>query len=141
MKNETIGLALPITSEMLKNLEKRDDTIFFKFMPHETFPRELGVNQKLFFYFSKKIVGEAKIKEIKLMGSSEIIKSYPNKILIRKSEFKNYIKGREQKKALVLLIEKITIYSSFVELDYYVTMGGRYIKDKEYKSWLKKVKD
>jgi hypothetical protein len=138
MKNKIIGIALPIIPEMFNKLKERDKTIFFKFMPHQTFPKKLKEEDKMFFYSLRKMVGEAKVKNIHLMIPSEIINKYSKEILIGSNDFARYTEGRQEKKALVLVLEKIKMYKKPIDLDFYVTMGGRYIFDSEYNSWKKK---
>jgi hypothetical protein len=138
MQDKIEGLILPISKEILENLEKREKAIFFKFMPHQTIPEKLNVGSKLFFYLSKSgkiIVGEAKINRIELMIPKKTLEKYKSELLVKPSEFRKYVGSRINKNLLVLSIKDIKIYNQKVQLNYFVTMGGKYLSTKEYKSW------
>lgn len=135
--NKIEGIAFSITDDILKQISTRKEGIFPKFMPHESIPKNLKQNKKLFFYKQKRIIGEAKIKELKLLKPDLLIKDYKKDILISFNNLIKYIGIRKNKLVLLLFVKDITVYKKPILLDYYVTMGGKYIFKKEYSFWFR----
>ena len=138
MKSKPIGLSLPIQKMFWENISKVKNPIFFKFMPHESIPKELDKNSKLFFYLSnsgKLIVGESQIQKTELINVEDFVKNFKDKILIPLTEFYEYVGGRKDKLLVIFFLKDIKEYNNPVKLNYSVTMGGKYIRKKEYSSW------
>ncbi len=133
MENQKIiGMALPITESMFKNLKGKKETILCKFTAQEIIPKNIKTGSKILFYYSGKILGEAIIKEISLAKPKKLLADYKEDLLISLQEFNNYIAGRLNKKILYIKIYKIKMYKKKVNPIYPVTMTGRYIREREY---------
>ena len=140
MKRKIIGMMFPINNIIFKNLLRKKEAVFSKFMPHQSIPYKLEIGSKLFFYLSnvgRIVIGESKIKKIELLSPKEIKDLYKSKLLIKIKDFNDYVGERVDKILLVLSIENIKIYNKPVKLNYSVTIGGKYIDNIEYNLWKK----
>ncbi len=130
-EQKIMGMAFPITNSMIDNLKKKQPLVICKFTSQEVAPKYLRVGMKIFFYLSKKIIGDANIKEIQVIFPSKILKDYKEKLLAPIEDFKNYIKDRQNKKMLTIKLNKINLYKKGKEPIYPIPMSGRYIKENE----------
>ena len=132
MEQKIIGMVFPITNEMLSILKQRKSAVFCKFTPQETLPKQLKIKQKIIFYSSQHILGEAVIDKIELKSPLKILNEYIQSLLINEKEFKDYVGTRLAKKMLLMKLSKIKIYRKGLNPLYPVPMSGRYIREKEY---------
>lgn len=80
--------------------------------------------------------GWADIVSIEKLSYNEIIKKYENKIMLTNKELKKYSQGT--KKLNVIVFDNFEKFENIIKPSKFVTMGGKYILEKEYKSILKR---
>lgn len=80
--------------------------------------------------------GWADIVGIEKLSYKEIIKKYEDKIMLTDEELREYSRGT--KKLNVIVFDNFEKFENMVRPSKFVTMGGKYILEKEYKSILKR---
>ena len=137
-----VGVAFPIPKQFMDRFFKEGKDVFIK---PATVWKELKPGMKFVFYQSRKgqgFVGEAKIKEIKLIDDPmEVFKMYGDRVFLTKEELKGYIKSQEkwksgwksrgqQKKKLWMAIEleDIKRYDKPIKPKRFVPVGGQYLR-------------
>lgn len=126
-------MTYPLSADMILALQHGKD-VFIKNQPHETKPQFLEPGMKLFLYQSggeKRIRGEAVIRNIELLTPKEIYQRYHERLLISRSEFEDYLYGKQAKKILVLQLHRPKIYVKGFLPAKSVTMNGRYVYQSE----------
>ncbi|MBU4500946.1 MAG: DUF365 domain-containing protein [Nanoarchaeota archaeon] len=138
-KNEENEKIVGVIYALPRNLVNRffinKKNVFIKFHTYERLPITLQICSKLLFYVShskKEVIGEANIRDIRLMTTEEAIRKYPKKMFLSSKELRAYAKGRENKKALVFILSNIRRYGKPVYYDHPLTMAGEYISKKKY---------
>lgn len=135
--NKILGISFPLLPKHSERLLSMDEAIFVKFMPHESCPGRLKEGMYFFIYRSrgnKEIVGRAKITGIKLIAANDVRMDSGDKLFIEEEDFKEYIKNREQKKMLALVLKDIKSFDVPIKLDSPVNMGGKYILEGDLRS-------
>ncbi|WP_217497651.1 DUF365 domain-containing protein, partial [Methanosarcina mazei] len=84
------------------------------------------------------IMGEAEIVSVKLMALSEVIHNYSDKLFLNEDELRKYSNGRDEKKMIVLLLDKITVYPEPKYLGRVITMAGEFISKEEFEALMDK---
>lgn len=87
----------------------------------------------IYFYQSgsnKTIVGEATIEHIEYLDMDQVFKKYSIRLLTTEDELRDYSKGREEKRALVLKLINLTKYEKKIKLSVPITMAGLYLTEK-----------
>jgi len=134
--NDIIGISFPILPKHVERILEMENVVFIKFTPHESLPKHLKAGMNLYFYEShanKEIVGEAKISVIELMPAIEVQEKYSDELFITDGDFREYIKGREEKKILVLVLSEIKSYTKPIAFEKPINMGGKYIRARDLK--------
>ena len=137
-----VGVAFPIPKQFMDRFFKEGKNVFIK--PATVF-KELKAGMKFVFYQSHEdtgFVGEAKIKEIKLIDNPmEVFEMYGDRVFLTREELKEYVKSQEKwkyhksrgekrrKKWLVIELEDIKKYDKPIKPKRFVPVGGQYIKE------------
>ncbi|RLI85878.1 MAG: hypothetical protein DRP01_05290 [Archaeoglobales archaeon] len=133
-----VGVTFPIPKQFMDRFFKEDKNVFVK---PATVWKELKPRMKFVFYQSREdqgFVGEAKIKEIKLIDDPmKVFEIYGNRVFLTKEELKDYVKSQERwgrktekkkKKWLVIELEDIRKYDKPIKPKRFVPVGGQYIR-------------
>ncbi|MBY8987733.1 MAG: DUF365 domain-containing protein [Candidatus Lokiarchaeota archaeon] len=144
MKNNRIGVVVPIKEEHVKKLFEKERDVFIKFSNLILEPE-----YKIIFYMSGKgiLVGQAKIIDIKEMLPESAWSSYGNRIFLDKKEFGNYSKispitGEKRKgKLKVLLLDEKREYRKPIISSFIMTAAGRYLTEDMFEEILKQLND
>ncbi len=143
------GAIFPVPSNLIGRIldEKRD--VFIK---HPTLFKELKPGDKILFYASgeiRAIVGEATIKKIEFMTGKEALEKYGRRLFIDEKELRDYSKPLSARKGrggapreikyLVLELENIRRYKKPYKPKRFITVGGKYLTESEYKNILSQV--
>jgi len=134
-----VGVAFPIPKQFMDRFFEEGKDVFIK---PATVWKELKPGMKFVFYQSHEdtgFVGEAKIKEIKLIDDPmKVFEMYGNRVFLTKEELKEYVKSQERwgrkkekkkKKWLVIELKNIRKYDKPIEPKRFVPVGGQYLKE------------
>jgi len=134
-----IGVAFPIPKQFMDRFFKEGKNVFIK--PATIF-KELKPGMKFVFYQSHEdtgFVGEAKIKEIKLIDDPiKVFEMYGDRVFLTKEELKEYVRSqgrwsrkgsKKRKRWLVIELEDIRKYDKPIKPKRFVPVGGQYIKE------------
>ena len=134
-----VGVTFPIPKQFMNRFFKEGKNVFIK---PATVWKELKPGMKFVFYQSREdqgFVGEAKIKEIKLIDDPmKVFEMYGDRVFLTKEELKEYVKSQERwgrktekkrKKWLVIELEDIRRYDKPIKPKRFVPVGGQYIKE------------
>ena len=137
---KVIGVAYPIPKSFIDRFFKEGKDVFVK---PATVWRELKPGMKFVFYQSKEdtgFVGEAKIKEIKLIDDPmKVFEMYGDRVFLTKEELKEYVKSQERwksfrsrgrtkkKRWLIIVLEDIRKYDKPVKPKKFIPVSGQYI--------------
>jgi len=133
-----VGVTYPIPKQFMDRFFKEGKNVFIK---PATVWKELKPGMKFVFYQSREdqgFVGEAKIKEIKLIDDPmKVFEMYGDRVFLTKEELKEYVKSQERwgrktekkrKKWLVIVLENIRRYDKPIKPKRFVPVGGQYIR-------------
>jgi len=134
-----VGVSYPIPKQFMDRFFKKGKDVFIK---PATVWKELKPGMKFVFYQSREdqgFVGEAKIKEIKLIDDPmKVIEMYGDRVFLTKDELKGYVKSQERwgrktekkrKKWLVIELEDIKRYDKPIKPKRFVPVGGQYVRE------------
>jgi len=133
------GIVYPIPKEILTSLFENNKNIFIKFTTHEPSKKtiiKLKKGMTIYFYEShsnKCVVGDAIISNVDYLVLNEVLRIHNKKLMISKRSLKEYAKGREDKKLLVLTMKKINKYLIPKKTKKSITMAGCYINNENKK--------
>ena len=141
-ENKIGGVIYPLNENNYVLLKQRKKPIFIKFLPHSNSknPTKLCPGNYLLFYLSKQnksIIGYSKINDIFFKTPTEINQQYIDEIQMDKIEFERYVKNRENKPLMVLILDRIIDFKKKISIDYPITMTGKYISKDELKCFIK----
>jgi hypothetical protein len=135
-----VGVTYPIPKQFMDRFSKGGKDVFIK---PATLWKELKPGMKFVFYQSREdtgFVGEAKIKEIKLIDDPmKVFEMYGDRVFLTKEELKEYVKsqgrlksfrsrGRTKKKRwLIIVLEDIRKYNKPVKPKKFIPVSGQYI--------------
>ena len=135
-----VGVAFPIPKQFMDRFFDEGKDVFIK---PATLWKELKPGMKFVFYQSREdtgFVGEAKIKEIKLIDDPmKVFEMYGDRVFLTKDELKEYVKSQERwgrkkerkkKKWLVIELEDIKRYDKPIKPKRFVPVGGQYLKER-----------
>lgn len=131
--NSIIGIIFPLPKNTIDFMFSNNRDIYVKYLTHQPSKKSkinLKNELKLYFYQSggiKSIVGDAIIKKFDFMDSSSILNKYKGRLMAQDDEFILYIKGRENKIALVLELYNMVKYHKPIKLAKPLTMAGVYL--------------
>jgi hypothetical protein len=134
---ETLGIIFPVIEDHVERFFSERKRVFVKFFGREGKPVRLGPDSKLFIYQSggkMEIVGEARIKEIKMRTADEVLADYGDELFLSKQELENYVGNRRTTKMLTLLLDEARRFSTPLKLAKSVTMGGQYMTKSMYQA-------
>ncbi len=129
------AIIYPLPANLASRIIKNKKSIFVKYSTHEMISSKLASCKKLLLYISgsnKEIAGEAEIISINLMALHEIISVYSNSLFLSQDELKEYSNGRDNKKMMVFVLDRIKQYSEPKQLGHGITMVGEYISKDKY---------
>ncbi len=134
-----VGASYPIPKQFMDRFFKQGKDVFVK---PATVWKELKPGMKFVFYQSREdqgFVGEAKIKEIKLIDDPmKVFEMYGDRVFLTKDELKEYVKSQERwgrkrekkrKKWLVIELEDIRRYDKPIKPKRFVPVGGQYVRE------------
>ncbi len=133
-----VGVAFPIPKRFVDRFFKEGKDVFVK--PATCF-KELKPGMKFVFYQSREdqgFVGEAKIKEIKLIDDPmKVFEIYGDRVFLTREELREYVKsqsrwsrrGEGKKKWLVIELEDIKKYDKPIKPKRFIPVGGQYVKE------------
>ena len=131
-----IGVIYPLTEKIINFMFENNRDVFVKYTTHGNLQKSkprLKKGMKIYFYQSgsnKTIVGEATIEHIEYLDMDQIFKKYANRLLTTEEELRDYSKGREEKRALVLELINLIKYEKEIKLPVPITMAGLYLTEK-----------
>jgi hypothetical protein len=136
---KVVGVTYPIPKQFMDRFFKEGKKVFIK---PATVWRELKPGMKFVFYQSHEdtgFVGEAKIKEIKLIDDPmKVFEMYGDRVFLTREELREYVKSQERwgrrkerkkKKWLVIELEDIRKYDKPIKPKRFVPVGGQYLKE------------
>ena len=139
MMTKVIGVAFPIPKQFMDRFFKEGKDVFIK---PATLWKELKPGMKFVFYQSREdtgFVGEAKIKEIKLIDDPmKVFEMYGDRVFLTKKELREYVesqerwsrkKERKKKRWLVIELENIRKYDKPTKPKRFVPVGGQYVRE------------
>jgi hypothetical protein len=132
-----IGIVYPIPPRIIENLRGKKNAVFCKMTAHESVPKKLSKNKKLFFYEAKRkklIVGETIIKKLDLMNYFEILSNKISNLVQNEEELKNYVGARREKKLTLFFLKNIIFYEKPYKLNKNITMTGQYMTKEDVKT-------
>ena len=129
-----IGIIYPLSEQQIFRILNFGKNIFTKFTTHTPSEKSIKIRKgnKIFFYKSraeKTVVGEAIIEKIDFLLPAEVMEKYEEKLITPPEEMSKYVRGRNNKKMLVLELCNITKYSNPIKLKKPLTMTGLYITE------------
>ena len=136
------GICFSAIPEHIERIFKKKDILFPKILVHDSLPLYCIAGQKFFFYKShskKEIVGEGTIKSLSMLTYNQFLSKLSDSF-ITKQELENYVNNRYDKRIISFKISNLFYYKKPIKLEYYITMGGKYITNKEYYKWFHKNK-
>jgi len=127
-----IGIIYPLPELLIFRIFDSGKNIFTKFTTHAPSEESVRIRKgnKLFLYKSraeKTVVGEAIIEKMDFLLPAEVMEKYKEKLITPPEEMSKYVRGRNNKKMLVLELCNITKYSHPIEIKVPITMAGRHI--------------
>lgn len=131
--SEVIGIIYPIPERFSDRLFKGNKDIFVKYTTHEPTKRtkvRIRKGIKLYFYQSgaeKSIIASATIAHFEYLPVAEILSKYAKRLILEDDELKQYSKGRESKKLLVLELRNLIRYNKPLKMKKPITMAGQYV--------------
>jgi hypothetical protein len=131
-----IGVIFPLPERVIKFMFENSRDVYVKYTTHGHLQKsklklEKGMN--IYFYQSgsnKIIVGEGKIEHTEFLSMDQILEKYANRLLTTEDELKDYSKGREDKRALVIEFTNLIKYEEEIKLLVPITMAGLYLTEK-----------
>ncbi|XRO75081.1 DUF365 domain-containing protein [Methanocaldococcus sp. 28A] len=147
MSEDIIGATFPIPKPLIGRILDEHKNVFVK--PATLTKLEKGM--KIIFYASREeqgFYGEAEIEKVEFFENPmKILEKYKDEMFLTEEEFKEYIDsskkwgyGRKKKKPwMVIVLKNIKKYSKVVKPKRFITVGGRYVKEKEYKEILNRA--
>ena len=136
---EIKGVVYPIPKEIINSLFEQGKNIFVKFTTHEPSKKtiiKLKEGMKLYLYESHSdncIIGEANISKVDYLSLDETLKTHKEKLMIPEQKLREYSRGREDKKLLILSLKDIRLYSTPKITKKRITMAGQYITSENKK--------
>jgi hypothetical protein len=133
--DEIIGIVFPLLPQHTMRLLEEGKKVFVKYFGRDNAPTRLKSGHRLFLYESKgtrRIVGEAKIREIRRGTAAEIWSTFGNDLFLNKQEFDAYVGERKQRSMLVLVIGSPLRYADPLSRDKPLTMAGEYMTKQAY---------
>jgi hypothetical protein len=127
---ETLGIIFPFLPEHVNRFFNDGKTVFVKFYGKGSTPIRLHVGSTLFFYESrgsKRIVGEAEIREISSRTADKVVAEYGDSLFLTQKELDEYANQRSGRKMLVLVLKDVRLYKTPLRLRKSVTMAGQYM--------------
>lgn len=133
-----VGVTYPIPKQFIDRFFEEGKDVFIK---PATVWKKLKPGMKFVFYQSREdtgFVGEAKIKEIKLINNPmKVFELYGDRVFLTREELREYVKsqgrwkrkGKTKKKWLVIELEDVRKYDKPIKLKRFVPVGGQYIKE------------
>ena len=135
-----VGIIYPVPSNLVPRFFDQGKNVFVKYLPKVGY-HHLKVGDKIMFYASrnlKKIVGEGTIQKLELLKPSEALEKYRENLFLSEEELEEYRHHRSDrpptKELLVVVIRDLRKYSKSVEPEKPITMTGRRVTEKEYRS-------
>ncbi|WP_297534352.1 DUF365 domain-containing protein [Thermococcus sp.] len=145
MEESVVGVTFPVPKWFLDRILDGGKTVFVK-------PSTLRVkpSMKVVFYASREgqaWLGEAEVESVEFFNSiEEITRKYEKELFLTPKELREYererqkwhSRGRRPRSWMVLRLKNIRKYPKPVKPPRFVTVSGRYIKEKEYREILRK---
>ena len=131
--DELIGVIYALPRHIIDRVLVDKKKVFIKYIAKEPIKKtrfRISPGNKLFLYESggkKIIVGESLIKKCEFLNKDEVYEKYRIDLILTKKELDEYAIGREEKKLLVLHLEKIETYEEPIKLNKQITMAGHYV--------------
>lgn len=135
IKEPILGVIFPLSERIINFMFENKRDIFVKYMPRdnpEKSEKKLEKGMVVYFYQSgsnKIIVGEATIENVEYLKMGQIFDKYFDRLLTTEDELKEYSKGREEKRALVLELNNFIKYDQEIQLPIPITMAGLYLTE------------
>ncbi len=131
------GVIYPLPANLASRILQNRKSVFVKYPTHEIISPKLASCKKLVLYIShsnKEIAGVADIISINLMSPAEVVAKYCGSLFLTLEELRAYSKGRENKRMIVLVLDKIKRYQEPKHWMHGMTMAGEYISKEQYDS-------
>ncbi len=132
-ENEILGVIQALPTRIIDRILSEGKSIFIKYPAFRATKKlKFGLKNgmKLWLYQSggtKNVVGEATIKDINFLTYQDILRKYKQKIMLTEEEFKLYCNGREEKPAIILILNDIKRYKEPKKITTNITMAGLYV--------------
>lgn len=124
-----VGIIFPLFEEHIRRFFDEDKTVFVKFIASDL--THIHSGHRLFFYRSKgnkEVVGEARIVDIASKTANEALATYGDRLFLTAKELREYVRDRNAKNMLVLVLDHFKKYPVPLRLDKSVTMAGQYMR-------------
>jgi hypothetical protein len=123
------GVIYPFKREILDRVLNQNRNIITKFTTHDPSKSNIYLEEGNLVYFyqtksNKEVVGEGTISKIEFKNYHELLNNFPEQFFITKDELKNYVRGRFDKKMLIIHLQDIKRYRRPIRLKNYITMAG-----------------
>jgi len=147
MSENIIGAAFPIPKSLIGRILDEHKNVFVKPATLTKLEKEM----KIIFYASREdqgFYGEAEVDEIEFFENPmKILEKYKDRMFLTEEEFKGYIEsskkwgyGRKKKKPwMAIVLKNIKKYPKVVRPKRFITVGGRYVKEREYEEILNRA--
>jgi hypothetical protein len=127
-----IGIIYPLPEQLILRIFDSGKNIFTKFTTHTPSEESVRIRKgdKLFLYMSraeKTVVGAAVIEKLDFLLPAEVIDKYKDNLITPPEEMSKYVRGRNNKKMLILKLCNIKKYSHPIEVKVPITMAGRHV--------------
>jgi len=127
---KVIGISHPIPTEYAERIYNEGKTVFVS----KSYLGKVTQGDKFIIYESqgaKAYTGWADIVSLGKMKTSQILRKYGSKMFITREEFKQYAGKKDQMN--VIVFENFEKFSKPVKPERFVTVAGKYIREKEFK--------
>lgn len=134
-----IGVVYPLHKDVIDYMFSNKKDVFVKYTsrtPQKKSNIKIKEGIKLYIYESggnKSIIGETTIKKYDYLDMQYILDKYLDRLIVSEEDFREYARGREEKKALVLELGSLKKYKEPVKLLKPITMAGLHLTEERKK--------
>jgi hypothetical protein len=131
--SKMIGAIYAVPENLVDRLFCGNKNIFVKITGRDS--TKISPKHKIIFYAShgnRKLVGEGIVETVEFLNPAEVLLKYSQELFLKEDEFIDYV-GKRQK-ILVFKLSRLKKYQNPIQSKRVITMGGKYLTEKEYKS-------
>jgi hypothetical protein len=131
--SKMMGAIYAVPENLVDRLFRGNKNVFIKITGRSS--TKISPKHKIIFYAShgdKKLVGEGIVEKVEFLNPGEVLSKYSQELFLDENEFIDYV-GKRQK-ILVFQLKCLKKYQNSIQSREVITMGGKYLTEKEYKS-------